>query len=178
MGNALSIVARPSPATRAAHHLPEIPLPAVEIAATQDYLDRARAEATRHKYDRDWIAFSAWCAERGQANLPASPQTLAVYLGAEAMRGLAPPTLTRKVSAIGYAHRRAGHEPPHRMPNGSVVLETLAGIRRSRLEPARKKTAAASVEARLCTGSPSLGKLKRSSGAPRRSAVSAIEMVR
>ncbi len=121
---------------------PPAPLPAAEIAATRRYLDKARADATRQKYERDWQAFSAWCLERGRTSLPAHPDTLAVYLGAEADRGLTPPTLTRKVSAIGYIHRRAGFEVPHRVAGGALVLETLAGIRRSRIKTAKKKTAA------------------------------------
>lgn len=67
---------------------------------------------------------------------------MAIYLAAEADRGLTPPTLTRKVAAIGFAHRRAGLDPPHRQPGGTLVADTLARIRRERLHVPRKKTAA------------------------------------
>lgn len=116
--------------------------PVEEVKAARRYLDQARASATRLKYDRDWQAFSAWCAVRQQQALPAAAETVAIYLAAEADRGLTPPTLTRKVAAIGFAHRRAGLDPPHRQPGGTLVADTLAGIRRERLHVPRKKTAA------------------------------------
>ena len=124
-------------AARAIAHYPDS-----EVKAARRYLDQARANATRQKYDRDWLAFSSWCQERRQPNLPAAPETVAVYLAAEAERGLAPPTLTRKVAAIGFAHRRAGLDPPHKQPGGTLIADTLAGIRRERLHAPSKKTAA------------------------------------
>lgn len=116
--------------------------PVEEVRTARRYLDQARASATRLKYDRDWQAFSAWCAVRQLHALPAAPETLAVYLATEADRGLAPPTLTRKVAAIGFTHRRAGLDPPHKQPGGALVADTLAGIRRERLHAPTKKIAA------------------------------------
>ena len=116
--------------------------PVEEVRAARRYLHQARASATRFKYDRDWQAFSVWCAVRQQQALPAAAETVAVYLAAEADRGLAPPTLTRKIAAIGFAHRRAGLDPPHKQPGGTLVADTLAGIQRERLHAPTKKTAA------------------------------------
>lgn len=121
-----------------------IPLPASEIAVTKSYIDRARSDATTRKYAKDWIAFSAWCTERSQPNLPAAPTTVATYLGTEAKRKLEPSTLTRKLAAISHYHRLAGYDPPHKTSGGTVVLTTLAGIRRSRTTPVAKKRAAVS----------------------------------
>ena len=57
-------------------------------------------------------------------------------------RGIAPPTLGRVLAAIGHAHRTAGLVPPHKADGGAVVLDILAGIRRSRGRPAVRKAAA------------------------------------
>jgi site-specific recombinase XerD len=141
-GDAAAPATPPLPAVPPGRATPADLLPAPEIAATRRFLDQARADSTRHKYARDWAAFAAWCRERGLDSLPAHPEALAVYLAAGAERGLAPPTLTRKLAAIGYAHRRAGLEPPHRAHGGAVALDTLAGIRRAHGRPPTKKTAA------------------------------------
>lgn len=65
-----------------------------------------------------------------------------LYLATNADRGLAPPTLTRKVAVIGFAHRWAGLDPPHEQPGGALVTDTLAGIGRERLHALKKKVAA------------------------------------
>lgn len=113
-----------------------------EVEAARRYRDAARAESTRRKYGRDVAAFRAWCATRGHAALPADPAVVAVYLSAEADRGIAPPTIGRVLAAIGHAHRTAGLVPPHQAEGGAVVLDILAGIRRSCGRPPARKSAA------------------------------------
>ncbi len=90
----------------------------------------------------DWRAFVAWCAERGLAYSPADPRVVAVFLSGEAARGCAPPTVNRKLAAIGWAHRRAGLQPPQKTEGTAAIAEVLAGIRRSRTTAPDKKSAA------------------------------------
>lgn len=113
-----------------------------EIDAARRYRDASRAASTRHKYARDVAVFRAWCASRGHVALPADPAVVAVFLAAEADRGLAPPTLGRVLAALGHAHRTAGLVPPHQAEGGAVVLDILAGIRRARGRPPARKAAA------------------------------------
>ncbi|MBX9596017.1 MAG: site-specific integrase [Roseomonas sp.] len=113
-----------------------------EIAAARRYRDASRAESTRAKYSRDWVAFSRWCRERGHEALPAHPAVVAVFLSYEADRGVAPPTIGRVLAAISYHHRQAGQAPPHRTDGGVVLLEVLAGIRRCHRAPRERKAAA------------------------------------
>jgi hypothetical protein len=49
---------------------------------------KARADNMRRAYARDWDAFSCWCATLGRPALPASADTLALYLTHLADRGL------------------------------------------------------------------------------------------
>ena len=107
-----------------------------KVAATRAYIDRARAAATLLKYERDWMAFSTWCAQRGQRNLPVGPETAALYLDAETKRG---PTLTRKLSASAQSVRVFCRRPRSRqwrsegasaVGNGSPSVE---GTRAQRL---------------------------------------------
>ncbi len=113
-----------------------------EVDSARRYRDASRAEGTRAKYEADWAAFSRWCQERGHPALPAHPGVIAVYLSALADRHLAPPTIGRILAALGHHHRLAGLVAPHRAEGGTVILDVLAGIRRSRRTPPTRKAAA------------------------------------
>ena len=91
------------------------------------YVRAARAENTRRAYAADWRSFTAWAASAGLTPLPASPETLGLYLAAEAAR-LRPGTLARHLVTITAAHRAAGHQLNTR---ASAIRETLTGIKRT-----------------------------------------------
>jgi hypothetical protein len=61
-------------------------------------------------YRGEWQYFADWCVAFEVSPLPASPLTVARYLGFEP--GATRRTLRRRVSAINTAHRTAGHTPP------------------------------------------------------------------
>ena len=107
----------PSPATLSA-----------EVAAAVSFARAEKAEATRRAYRTDFEIFRTWCNERKVANLPASAETVAAFVAFEASRAIKPSTIGRRVAAIRYAHRLAGHESP---TNAETVRATLRGIRRT-----------------------------------------------
>jgi len=109
--------------------LPAVPAP--DLAAAKAYARADKSKATRRAYAGDYAAFCAWCAHRGVAALPATAETVAAFLAAEAGRGVKPSTIGRRVAAILYAHKLTGHEPP---TNSEAVKATMRGIRRS-VEP-------------------------------------------
>lgn len=105
--------------------------PARQLAsALAEDADRARAFAraataanTKRAYRADWADFCAWCDDRGLPALPASPETVALYIASRAevgppdederaTAGLKVSTLERRLSAINQAHRQTGHEAP------------------------------------------------------------------
>ena len=63
------------------------------------------ATETRRLYAADWAAFAAWCRTAGVAALPASPTTVAAYLGSLSAT-LRPGALARRATAIADRHRR------------------------------------------------------------------------
>jgi len=67
---------------------------------------------------------------------------VAVFLSAEAARGCAPPTVNRRLAAIGWAHRRAGRQQPQKTEGAAAIVEVLADIRRSRTAAPVQKSAA------------------------------------
>jgi integrase len=119
-----------------------LPAPAMDFteaeAAAADYRRAARADNTRRAYRAAVARFTAWCATHARTALPASPETVAAFLAAEAGRGLAVNTLRLRHAALRYLHLLAGYPPPTASP---LVAATFAGIRRAHRRPLRKKSA-------------------------------------
>ena len=101
--------------------------PLVAAAArAEGYFRAAQAENTRRAYGSDWKHFSTWCRATVQGSLPASPETLVLYLSMLAETAKVS-TLTRRISAISQAHQAAGFETP---TAHLAVRKLMAGIRR------------------------------------------------
>ena len=94
-----------------------------------DYVTAATADNTRRAYRSDLRAFIAW-----GASLPASPETVAAYLVAQAPV-LSPVTLSRRLVAIGQAHTLLGYRNPC---HADLVRRTLRGIWRLHGRPQRQ----------------------------------------
>jgi site-specific recombinase XerD len=109
-----------------ADQLPGLPIDDIARAANFARLDKA--ESTRQAYRSDFAIFTRWCASKGVCPLPATAETVAGFLAAQAEAALAASTITRRGAAIRYAHKLAGHEPPG---NSEAVKATLRGIRRT-----------------------------------------------
>ena len=112
---------------------PEQPaLPAIlndKIEQAAAYARAARAGATRRAYESDWAIFTAWCAAHQLVALPATPEVVAVFASDQAVGGLNPATIGRRIAAIGHYHRAGGHPAPTALPTAGRLAEVLAGIR-------------------------------------------------
>jgi integrase len=130
-------------------------VPSVEISSaagrraellerTRANLDAAKADATRNAYASDWADFEGWCRQEGLAALPATPETIAMYVSdpyridadAGEINELRASTMERRLSAIAYAHHSAGLESPTRT---KVVREALEGLYRRQAIRAREQ---------------------------------------
>ncbi|NYD92057.1 site-specific integrase [Sphingomonas melonis] len=107
--------------------LPAILNEKIEQAAA--YARAARAGATRRAYESDWAIFTAWCAAHALVALPATPEVVAVFASDQAVGGLNPATIGRRIAAIGHYHRAGGHPAPTALPTAGRLAEVLAGIR-------------------------------------------------
>ena len=87
------------------------------------FAENAVAANTKRGYRADWADFVAWCDTMEARALPATPQTVALYVSDRAKEG--PPgedgtpttglkvaTLERRLSAINQVHRAHGHPAP------------------------------------------------------------------
>lgn len=105
-----------------------------------------RAPATERAYASDWSDFGDWCAAADRLALPASADTVGLYLVHLVRAGRSVATVARRCSAIAGFHAAGGHASPI----GDEVRELLACIRR-RL----------GVAPRLAKAALSLGDLRR-----------------
>ena len=130
-------------ATDAVVSIPEAP-PALldDLAAAEDYLSHQHAAATRRAYRADWQRFIDWCAARELATLPATPETVALFVASESAAGRAVSTIGRRVAAIRLAHRAEQLEPP---TNHETVKAVLRGIRRKHRDRLKGQKAPALV---------------------------------
>jgi site-specific recombinase XerD len=103
------------------------------------FVAESKAASTRKAYRSDLTIFVSWCEGRDLPAMPASPATIADFLGDQAQAGIAPSTLNRRIAAIRYAHEAAGVESP---TSHKLVSATLKGIRRATGTKVEKKSAA------------------------------------
>lgn len=113
-------------------------------AAAQAFVDASLSPATRISYASDMNHFKTWCNKVGAIPIPASPETVALYVSALA-DGLndepakKPSTIARRLSAINAAHKDANLTLPASMRN-PVISRVIEGIRRTKgMAPAAKK---------------------------------------
>ena len=150
----------------------------------RDYIKESRAANTRRAYAADWRDFRAWCVLHGRPSLPASPETVALYLSDLAER-CKTSTLQRRLAAISQAHQAAGQHA-HEVPTKhATVRAVMSGIRRTKGTAQRGKAAAVTAVVRaMVEGAPDrlLGQRDRAllllgfSGAFRRSELVALDV--
>src|SRR4051812_38939161 len=99
-----------------------------ELEQAVEFSRAAKSAATIRAYRSDWRVFTAWCAARGLATMPAAPESVAAFLATEATRGTKASTLSRRVAAIRYIHGLGNEASP---TDHAAVKTTLQGIRRT-----------------------------------------------
>jgi integrase len=120
-----------SPGQGTAPDLVPASLPTIRVLEDQAeaFVRAAKAPSTLRAYRSDWDHFFGWCRQHTLCSLPASPETVALYLTALAATHR-PATMTRRLTAITKAHAIAGQPSPATMQQ-PAVSETLKGIRRT-----------------------------------------------
>jgi len=107
------------------------------LRRVQKYLSRAiLAESTLTAYAYDWAMFQDWCKEVGRQSLPATTETVELYLAALIDEGKRVTTARRRTCAIAHYHRAAN------VPNPvtPAVKTLLTGARRAKKEKPEQKT--------------------------------------
>ena len=113
-----------------------VPAPLVRLGEqAREFAGQAKAGNTLRAYRSDWRHFHTWCEGQGLASMPASAETVALYLTAHA-ESLATGTLQRRLASLAVAHQTAGHEDPTK---GAVAKLVWQGIRREKGTAAKGK---------------------------------------
>lgn len=110
----------------------------------RDHAAHAKAPNTLKAYRADWADFSAWCALHQLEFLPATPQTVALYL-TNLARTHKVSTLYRRLSGISQAHQAAGFSTP---TGDAQVRLVFQGIRRRLGSAPAQKNPAITAEVR------------------------------
>ena len=112
-------------------------LPALAAAGRiNSYLESARARNTIRGYRSSFTQFQLWCAALGLSSLPATDETIALYISAQASR-LRPSTIEHHLAAIGKAHKAAGLS--WAVQNSVLVAETLKALSGHMEQPTNRK---------------------------------------
>jgi site-specific recombinase XerD len=103
--------------------------PLAEIAdRASEFIQQSKSKNTIRAYRADWTHFESWCKAHGQTSLPATPDTVALYVSDLAATHK-PSTITRRISAISQAHQMNEMETP---TGSAKVRLVMAGIRRTK----------------------------------------------
>ncbi len=108
--------------------LDNVPLSEDEAA----YVRAARAANTVRGYRSDWNEFTTWCDQHHHAALPAAATAVAGYLTFLAGHGAKVGTMSRRLSAIRFAHQMHNRPDP---TTGARVVAVWEGIRRTHGAP-------------------------------------------
>ena len=105
----------------------------------------AKAGTTRRVYASAWRRFLIWAQAGGHPALPATPQSVALYLGHLAAEGKALSTIEQARAAISHFHAAAGMQKSDNPARHPVVAETMKGWRN--IAPAPKQADALTADA-------------------------------
>ena len=103
-----------------------------------DILSANVAPSSGGRYSSAWRRFSDWCIANGRLHLPASVETVSLYLAVCSLRTqtIAPAYAAR--SAIGFYHKMAYLESTS--PTDSVrIAQVIKGLKRKFAKPVVKK---------------------------------------
>jgi integrase len=103
------------------------PLLPEETAVLTARVRSSRSPSTWKAYAKDWEDFTRFCRASTREALPASPETLSLYLESLAQKGKKVSTLNRRLAAISVRHKGEGLATPS---SSELVRSVLAGIRR------------------------------------------------
>jgi len=89
------------------------------LGRLEEFAAQSQAENTTKAYAADLEDFRHWCKRMDREWLPASPETVGLYLGARADE-LSLSSLERRLAAIASLHKEEGYESPASVAKGPL----------------------------------------------------------
>lgn len=118
-------------------------------ADEQRYVSAARAANTLRGYRSDWTEFTNWCLSHGHEPLPAPPAAVSGYLTELAGYGAKVGTMSRRLSAIKFAHSMRNLPDP---TSNARVVAVWEGVRRTHGAPPEQASPLMPPELRTVLG--------------------------
>jgi len=112
-----------------------------EFTQAKSYIKARHSDATRKAYAFDVLAFNEWATIHRVNSLPATPETVVLYLTSIA-DSHKPATLRRKLAAIRHFHRESNLPTP---TDSELVTGAMSGIKRVK-GSSQKQAAPATIE--------------------------------
>ena len=103
----------------------------------------SKAPATRRAYATDWRDFARWCESAGRSALPATQDTLKLYI-VDQLETRALATVHRRIAAIVDKHSAEKLDSPH----GYATKELMHGAARAKGAAQKQKDALAPADLR------------------------------
>ena len=94
------------------------------------YAQQARSENTKKSYQSDWAHFTAWCLDHDLVSMPATMQTVILYI-TEYAEVFKVSTLERRLASISQAHKTSGYDSPA-LVSKEPLHSVWSGIARSK----------------------------------------------
>lgn len=117
--------------------------------ATRKALEDSIPANTQRAYERQWNAFTAWCATEQRTALPATAKTLLEYVrhqtetpSARTGRTPAPSSIEQAIAVIRVAHKAAGYRD---QPDTAAALRILKAYKKRRSEGGTRKRKAPAI---------------------------------
>lgn len=124
-GNSLAFVIAPNALAVLAGHVTE-DLYAANLLKDAESSRGTRSANTERALLGDILLFSAWCSDAGLRHLPASAETVAAFIDAQAALGKKPATIRRYAASIAAYHRSAQAPNPLGIKIATDALKRMA----------------------------------------------------
>jgi site-specific recombinase XerD len=110
------------------HKPNDMMVPAGLLDKAREYASASKADSTRRAYAGVWRLFLEWCRGNGFAPLPATAETVALYVAAQG-DNLKPQTIKKHLAGISQVHQVAGHPSPTQTEPVRLVLQGLRRVK-------------------------------------------------
>ena len=125
--------------------------PGIDVTRLKDARERLmqaqKAPNTERAYAHSWSQFERWCGEAGQRALPASPETVSLFVAWCLEQSYRLHTIRLRLTSIAVIHVQAGHESP---VTGPVRKLLQAAARQKGEEPGGKAALTPAQIRRMC----------------------------
>jgi site-specific recombinase XerD len=109
---------------------------AANISKDADSSRGTRSPNSERALRNDILMFTGWCTDAGVRHMPASAQTVADFIDAQAAAGKAPASIKRYAASIGAYHRAAAAPNPLDLKIATDALKRMGRAREEKQQQA------------------------------------------